>query len=769
MTMLRGSYDYWLVALSIVLAMFAAFAALDLAGRLTAAQRWARGLWLAGGAISMGLGIWAMHYIGMLAFSLPVPVLYHYPTVVASLLAAIAASAVALYTVSRERMSVFSCLLGSLAMGSGIAAMHYIGMAAMRLPAMMEYRWRTVGISVVLAMVVSQVALVLSFQARQEKSASRRKLLSALVMGSAIPLMHYTGMSAVGFYSSDAAFSLVNTVRVSSLGITVISLTSFIVMMLAIATAFFDRMLTMQTAVVSAARDGEARFRSLAEAIPQIVWTALPQGGTDYCNRRWYETTGLSEEQSMGAGWANALHPDDRPVAVEVWEKVLRTCEPFELEYRLQTAAGGYRWHLVRAAPMRDSAGAIMKWFGSGTDIDDQMRHQQVLEAQIKQHTAALMQANMQLSSEMRERALAQQELNQQNERIVQELTLRSNRATALIKMAELLQSCVNVTDAFPVVAGMAPKIFPELRGALLLFNTGCDMLDPAAIWADCALPAQGFRPQDCWALRSGRVHTVAEGDHGGDCAHATSSQRSYCCLPLLANGQATGILHFQMIEAGALPDAVLLLANMFAEQVNLSLANIRLREALRLQAIRDPLTGLYNRRYLEETMERETRRAVRAEQGLGVLMLDLDHFKKFNDTYGHDAGDTVLRETAAFLLKSVRAEDFVCRFGGEEFIIILPAADLKASQARAERIRSKLRELPVLHQGKPLPMITVSVGVAGLPLHGTSPKVLIDAADAALYRAKREGRDRVVTAEAPTAETQSAAEVTVSASSHLV
>jgi diguanylate cyclase (GGDEF)-like protein len=128
--------------------------------------------------------------------------------------------------------------------------------------------------------------------------------------------------------------------------------------------------------------------------------------------------------------------------------------------------------------------------------------------------------------------------------------------------------------------------------------------------------------------------------------------------------------------------------------------------------------------------------------------MLDLDHFKTFNDTYGHDAGDTVLREAASFLTKSVRAEDMVCRFGGEEFVIILPMADLKATQARGERIRSKLRELVVLHQGQSVGVVTVSVGVAALPDHGTSPRALIDAADAALYRAKREGRDRVAVAE---------------------
>jgi diguanylate cyclase (GGDEF)-like protein/PAS domain S-box-containing protein len=745
---IHGSYDYRLVALSIALAMIAAYAALDLAGRVTAARHRARWFWLAGGATAMGLGIWSMHYIGMLAFSLPVPVLYQYPTVMVSLLAAIAASAVALFTVSRERMGVGSCVAGGLVMGGGIAAMHYIGMAAMRLPATITYRWSTVALSLVVAVAISLAALVLAFQVRQEEKTSRRKLLSALIMGSAIPLMHYTAMAAVEFYASDVPLSTRYTVRVSFLGIVVITLTSFMVMMLAIATAFLDRMLALQGAVVTAARDGEARFRMLAEAIPQIVWTATPKRGVDYCNQRWYELTGLSEKQTLGWGWPNGLHPDDRPVALKNWEKAQSSGEPFEMEYRIRMAAGGFRWHLARAIPMRDSTGAMVKWFGACADIDDQMHHQQVLEEKVKEHTAALMDSNLRLDSEIRERALAQQELNQQTESMVEELTKRTSRLTNLAKMAELLQSCSNLKDAFSVVTGMAPKVFPELRCAVLLFDSTREKIETPAESSQCTLPIKNVGPDDCWALRTGRIHLVTAGDHTAECGHATTGQYSYCCLPLLAHGEAIGVLNFQMIELGELPQAVMSLANMFAEQVSLSVANIQLREALRNESIRDPLTGLYNRRYLEEMLERETRRSVRAEHGLGLLMLDLDHFKSFNDTYGHDAGDTVLRETAAFLLKSVRTEDIVCRFGGEEFIVILPVADLRVTQARAERIRSKLRELPVLHQGQSLGMITVSVGVAELPQHGTSPKELIEAADAALYRAKREGRDRVVVAE---------------------
>ena len=228
--------------------------------------------------------------------------------------------------------------------------------------------------------------------------------------------------------------------------------------------------------------DGEIRFRTLAEALPQIVWTAIPGNGVDYCNRRWYELTGFTEAQTLGWGWPNALHPDDRPVALGNWEKCRHTGKSFEMEYRLLNAAGGFRWHPVRATPMRDS-GVIVKWFGGCADIDGQIRNQQLLEEQIRQHTAALMEANTPLQSEMRERALAQQELNLQNERMVRELTKRSNRATNLAKMAELLQSCTEVKDAFSVVAGMAPKVFPELRGALHLFNASRERLEVAAIW----------------------------------------------------------------------------------------------------------------------------------------------------------------------------------------------------------------------------------------------------------------------------------------------
>lgn len=746
--MLQGTYDYRLVALSVALAMFASYAALDIAGRVTSARSGWRAFWLISGATSMGLGIWATHYVGMLAFTLPVPVLYHYPTVIVSLMAAIAASGVALFTVSRKRIGALSWTLGSLVMGAAIVAMHYVGMMAMRLPAMMAYRSNLVALSIFLAIVISFVALRLAFRSRNQNEFTRTKLIAVVVMGSAVPLVHYTGMWAVRFHSSGVAFSTHRTVSISPLGLAVISIATLLVLTLTFIAAFVDRLLDAQRAVRDAARSGEEQFRTLAEAIPQIVWTAGPDGLTNYINHRWYEMTGMTPPAGLGSAWMETIHPDDRDLCAEKWQQCLRSGSTFEIEYRLLDASQGYRWYLDRAIPLRDPAGAIQQWFGTCTDIEEQKHNQQILEHLIHERTEELASAHAKLQEEMHAKDLVRHDFDQRNEAIMQDLTDRSHRATLLARMGQLLQSCMTREEALAAALGFAPRLFPNRRGAVMLLNEAGTLAEVVGSWNDCELPLFAFDPSGCWALRTGQPHIVLQGDTSAPCAHAASVKHSYLCVPILAQGQTIGILHVQATdEAPHLQDAEISFKATFAGQFGLSIANIRLRDALRSQSIRDVLTGLYNRRYLEESLEREIRRAVRAAQPLGILMLDLDHFKRCNDTYGHDAGDTILRETAGLLTRSIRAEDVVCRYGGEEFVIILPTADLNAACMRGERIRSKLRQLAVAHNGQSLGMITVSVGVAALPEHGTSTHELLAAADAALYQAKREGRDRVIAA----------------------
>ncbi len=496
------------------------------------------------------------------------------------------------------------------------------------------------------------------------------------------------------------------------------------------------------------ARGVDLSFETVAQTVPAILWTARADGSVDFMGEQLYAYSGFTQAQGADWGWKEALHPDDLASCMERWQHCIRTGDAYEIEYRLRRSDGAYRWFLARANVVRDDQRRIIKWIGTCSDIEDQKHHQTILEEQIKERTEELADANNRLQQEMWERDLARRTLDQQNEKIMQDLTERSQRATLLAKMGELLQSCLSKDEVFDAALGFAPKIFPTSRGAIALLNSARDLVEVAGKWHDCQISVPTFEPASCWALRTGHPHLVVAGDSTARCAHAAGVKNTYLCIPILAQGKALGILHFQATdEVPVLADSALSLKTTFAGQVGLAVANIRLREALRTQSIKDPLTGLYNRRYMTEMLEREIRRAARAEQSLGLLVLDLDHFKAFNDTYGHDAGDAVLRETASFLTKSIRAEDVVCRFGGEEFVVILPTANLDAAHARAESIRSRLHELTVLHQGQSLGMITVSIGVAAFPVHGTSPQKLLDAADAALYRAKKEGRDRVVNA----------------------
>jgi diguanylate cyclase (GGDEF)-like protein/PAS domain S-box-containing protein len=720
---MSGSYDLRLVALSVVIAVFSSFAALDLAGRVTASQNKARIAWLIGGSAAMGLGIWSMHYIGMLAFSIPMQMFYDPPTVFLSLLAAIIASAVALFTVSRKRVGARQVVLGSICMGSGIAAMHYIGMAALRVSAHVSYNPWLVLASIVLAVIISLVALLLAVHVRDEKTTTPRKIVSSLVMGSAIPVMHYTGMWAASFTPSGSLIDHSHAVSMSSIGIAAIAVSSVLALTLVVVTAFLDRLLSAQQAVAEAAGKGEKYFRTMADAIPQIIWTALPNGGLDFYNGRWSDYTGKDPSQSGDFGWEEVVHPDDLQACKQRWQQALQTGEKFDIEYRLRRSSDGqYRWHLGRAVPLRDSQGQIEKWFGSCTDIEDQKRNQQSLEEEVRQRTQAVVESKALLTEEMSQRERTQRELDQQTEKLVRELTDRSQVNALLAKMGDLLQSCTNMKEALSIVLGFAPKMFPDLRGAVILLNASRSLLEVVGTWGDCRLSAAVFEPDSCWALRTGHRYEVLAGDHAMSCGHAASVASPYICIPIQAQGEALGVIHFQTTEdIREISASELSLAGTFAEQTGLSIANIRLREALRSQSIRDALTGLFNRRYLEETLEREVYRTARASQALSVTMLDVDHFKSFNDTFGHAAGDAVLHEIGVFLQRNIRADDIACRYGGEEFVLIMPNADAKGTRIRIEQMRLGVKELRTMYGDKPLGPITNFGGDSSLP----SPRFL--------------------------------------------
>ena len=330
----------------------------------------------------------------------------------------------------------------------------------------------------------------------------------------------------------------------------------------------------------------------------------------------------------------------------------------------------------------------------------------------------------------------------------------RTREVELLRQLSELLQACATPEEAHAVMGQLCGRLFPDASGAVLVTPASRSGLWAVAVWGPpLAGGRERFQLDDCWALRRGRVYRVDDAGSSPTCPHlGEPTPPSFVCVPLAAQGETLGLFTLAVpvgvAAEGGLGDGQVRLAVTVAEQFALALANVRLRETLRGQSIRDPLTGLFNRRYMEETLDRELSRAERERRPVSLILLDIDRFKYFNDTYGHEAGDTVLASLGALLRNASRGGDVACRYGGEEFVLILPEASLQDARRRAEDIQEAIRGLRVAHGGRPLEGIRCSMGVAAYPEHGGQGGALLRAADAALYRAKREGRDQVVLAD---------------------
>jgi diguanylate cyclase (GGDEF)-like protein len=339
-----------------------------------------------------------------------------------------------------------------------------------------------------------------------------------------------------------------------------------------------------------------------------------------------------------------------------------------------------------------------------------------------------------------------------EGEALTQALGRRVNELGLLNQMGEMFQTCVSLDEAYDVIGRLAPQLFPTEAGAVFALSTKLNTAEAVAAWGAHPL-GRSFPADECWALRNGRTYVVDDSTSGVLCKHLPRpAPAAYLCTPLHAEGSLLGVLYVSsetrdQTSAEYLQHVTKGLAEAVAAQLGLALANVQLRETLRSQSIRDPLTGLFNRRYMEETLERETHRARRASGPTSVLMVDIDGFKQQNDAFGHDAGDAILRELAALLQRNLRKEDVACRYGGEEFVLVLPDAALEHAARRAEQLRLAVKQMRVPHHELSLGPITVSIGVSAFPEHGADAQALLRAADAALYVSKRQGKDRVTVA----------------------
>ncbi len=492
-------------------------------------------------------------------------------------------------------------------------------------------------------------------------------------------------------------------------------------------------------------RKSERRFRALIENSSDAVSLIGADSTVLYSSPSTSRVLGYSPEEFVGYSGLELVHPDDREYAMKVLsELVQQPGTVVSVQVRVRHKDGSWRW--------TESV---------GTNLLDEPSVQAIV-------------VNYR---DITERKQAQEALQQANQKLtgwVKELEERNRAITSLNEMGDLLQTCMTGEEAYNVIAQTARQLFPNEPGALFVLRASQNMVEAVTLWGDAPAGQRVFAPDDCWALRRGRVHAVGNVRSGLVCPHLRrdeardptrrASLQSYLCVPMMAQGEAIGILHLQTHAPQSAAEAVaagpetkprlssssaehIALAMNAAEHIALALSNLKLQETLRRQAIRDPLTGLFNRRYMEESLEREISRAARRDMPLGIVMLDIDHFKRFNDTFGHAAGDALLRELGTFLLTHLRAEDIACRYGGEEFALILAEASLESTRQRAEQLRNEVKNLNVHHLRRPLGSISLSLGVACFPEHGSTVEAVLRAADNALYRAKAGGRDRVVLA----------------------
>jgi diguanylate cyclase (GGDEF)-like protein/PAS domain S-box-containing protein len=467
---------------------------------------------------------------------------------------------------------------------------------------------------------------------------------------------------------------------------------------------------------------------TIIEQTSDSLFTTNLDGIIEHVNEGFEKLFGYTRAEAVGKTPAILKSDKHNKSFYQTFWNQLKSGNIFRAVFINKSKVGDLLYIEQTVTPVKDKNGAIIRYVSTGRDI-----------------TAT---------------GQTEQALQEANEKLIvwlDELEQRDTEISLLSEMSKALQACYNTKDAYVTIGNFAQKLFPNDSGALYMLNEKGDTVSTAAIWGTIkSSTKESFAPVECRALKSGLLHVAGktEGEiNTCSCGHLKGPVNDdSICAPMIAQGESLGLIYLQGNPAvSGQPEEVRSflfkakqrLASTVAENVGLALANIQLREKLRYQATRDPLTNLFNRRFLEETLSLQMFKAKRSGISIGIIMFDIDHFKVFNDTYGHAAGDAMLTALGNFLKANTRASDIACRYGGEEFIMIMPDATAKAAAVRAETLRLGVKELKTEYDNKPL-SINLSFGVAAFPEHGDNVDMVIRCADSALYKAKESGRNRV-------------------------
>jgi len=467
--------------------------------------------------------------------------------------------------------------------------------------------------------------------------------------------------------------------------------------------------------------ESEARYRQIVESAGDIIYRVDTQGRLTYVNPTALRVLGYSLEQEvLSRNYLEFVHPAWR-------ERVIFT-------YNHQFAKKILNTYLEFVALTRERHEI---WVG------------QTVQVTIDNDRVTGFQAVARDITTQKEAEAALQEANHKMGQFLDELQRRNGEILLINEMSRLLQASQTPEEAYGILGEMSDQLFPHTTGAVYLLNPQRTLVNAVASWGELPSVESTLAPDDCWALYRGQTHPLREGEAGLPCVHLSEPLPAVSyCLPMQIQGEILGVLHVRSQHEEHLDEAKRHLAYTVVEHAGMALSNLKLRAALREQSIRDPLTGLYNRRYMEEALKQHLSRVTRHLHPLGILMIDIDHFKNFNDIYGHGAGDLLLRELGKFLQRHIRGGDIACRYGGEEFILIMPDISLEVAKQRAEHISRNARQLRIQAADQSYGGITLSIGVAIYPLHGRIIETVLRSADTALYRAKQQGRDQVIIAE---------------------